>query len=228
MKPYPLGGVESNQPAAKYLIPAGLVLAGFPFLYQLASRSSVAEAFFAGDRSYFSVVIAAILVLHWSSFAAAMIVSRRLEIPAEHLGWPRWATIAWTAGLLLLLGFVLVLFRELISYEGGSERAIQLLPQTTGERSLFVVSALTAGICEEFVYRAFGIRLLQRAGLPTFAAVLLPSAAWVMIHGQVSLVLFGVYLVIGLGFSALYLWRRNLLVPLVVHALLDLAVILAP
>ncbi len=220
--------MQSNQPTPRYLGPACLVLVGFPLLYQLASRTTLAEAFFAGDRSYFPVVIAAILALHWSSFAAAMMVSRRVEIKADHLGWPRWSTLVWVCGLLLVLGFVLVLFRELVSYGGGSERAIQLLPQTSGERSLFVASALSAGICEEFVYRAFGIKLLQRGGLPTFAAALLSSAAWVMIHGQVSLALFGVYLLIGLGFSALFLWRGKLIVPLIVHVLQDLAVILAP
>jgi len=223
-----LGGVGSNRLVAKFLVPACLVLVGFPALYQLASRTASAEAFFAGDRTYFATVIAAILVLHWSSFTAASFALSRVGIPPDHLGWPRWSTLAWSCGLLVALGFALVLLREVVPYGGGDQPAIQLLPRTSGERALFVASALTAGICEEFVYRAFGIRLLERAGIPTVAAALLASAAWVMIHGQVGLVLFATYLVIGAGFSALYLWRRSLIMPVVVHVLLDLAVILVP
>lgn len=220
--------MEPNQPAAKYLVPAGLVLVGFPLLYQLVSRTSLAEAFFAGDRSHFPVVVAAILVLHWSSLAVAAMILLRVEVRGAELGLPQWSTLARTCGLLLGVGITLVLFRELIPYGGGGEGAIQLLPQTSGERLLFVASALSAGICEEFVYRAFGIRMLQHAGLPTFVATLLSSAAWVMIHGQVSPALFGVYLLIGFGFSSLFLWRGKLILPLVVHTSWDLVVILVP
>lgn len=203
-------------------------MVGFPSLYQLASRSAFAQAFFAGNRAYFVAVIATIAVLHWSSFVAAMVASRRAGVQPRDLGWPSKSALTRSCGLLVLIGAALVLFREAITYGGNVSSAIQLLPRTGGERSLFVLSALTAGICEEFVYRGFGIRLLQRAGLPTFAAVLFTSAAWVMIHGQVGPLLFAAYLVIGVGFALLFLWRGKLIAPLVVHALLDLAVILAP
>src|SRR3979490_68517 len=53
--------------------------------------------------------------------------------------------------------------------------AERILPQTTVELLPYLALAVTAGLCEEFLYRGFAIAVLLHAGLGTWAVVLLSS-----------------------------------------------------
>lgn len=99
-----------------------------------------------------------------------------------------------------------------------------LLPRTLRERSLWVLVSLTAGFCEELLYRGF---------LPAYLSHIFPGMAlWLAI--VVAAVLFGIgHLyqklsgvlgtgLIGLVFGLLYLFTGSLLLPMIVHALFDL------
>jgi membrane protease YdiL (CAAX protease family) len=78
--------------------------------------------------------------------------------------------------------------------------AERILPQSTMELVPFFALAVTAGLCEEFLYRGFAMAVLSRAGLPTFAVVLLSSLLFGMAHlyqgraGFVSTTLLGILL----------------------------------
>jgi uncharacterized protein len=60
--------------------------------------------------------------------------------------------------------------------------AERILPQSPRERALFSALAVTAGVCEEFLYRGFAMACLARAGLPVWAVVLLPSILFALAH----------------------------------------------
>jgi membrane protease YdiL (CAAX protease family) len=60
--------------------------------------------------------------------------------------------------------------------------AERILPQSSGERIPFFALAVTAGICEEFLYRGFAIAALGRAGLPSWSAVVLSSILFGLAH----------------------------------------------
>jgi uncharacterized protein len=60
--------------------------------------------------------------------------------------------------------------------------AEKILPQAKAELLPFLALALTAGICEEFLYRGFAMAALTRAGLPAWAVVLLSSVLFAMAH----------------------------------------------
>lgn len=108
--------------------------------------------------------------------------------------------------------------------------ALALVPVTVRERRLFAVLALTAGTVEEVVAR--GLALLWVAtvapGLPVWAAVVLTSAAFGVAHayqGVLGVVVTGL---VGAAFAVLYVASGSLLLPVVLHALLDLRVLLLP
>jgi uncharacterized protein len=60
--------------------------------------------------------------------------------------------------------------------------AERILPQSSVEILPFLALAVTAGICEEFLYRGFALAALHRTGLPVWSAVLLSSALFGLAH----------------------------------------------
>jgi membrane protease YdiL (CAAX protease family) len=60
--------------------------------------------------------------------------------------------------------------------------AERILPQSRLELVPFLALAVTAGICEEFLYRGFAMAALTRAGLPSWSVVLLSSILFGLAH----------------------------------------------
>jgi len=58
----------------------------------------------------------------------------------------------------------------------------RLFPRTAGETALFVLLALTAGFCEEFLFRGFIMAALLRFGAATWLAVLISAAMFGVAH----------------------------------------------
>jgi membrane protease YdiL (CAAX protease family) len=94
-----------------------------------------------------------------------------------------------------------------------------------------VLLAITAGICEEFLFRGFGIAVLIRFTRNRWLAGLLSLAAFTIAHAG----LFGwtsalvIPFVLGLILTLLYLLRGNLFSAMIVHMLIDaIGLILVP
>jgi membrane protease YdiL (CAAX protease family) len=66
----------------------------------------------------------------------------------------------------------------------GSLQAIaeRILPQSTVELLPYLALAMTAGLCEEFLYRGFAMAVLLHVGLPAWAVVLLSSVLFGLAH----------------------------------------------
>jgi uncharacterized protein len=81
--------------------------------------------------------------------------------------------------------------------------AERILPQSTVELLPFLVLAVTAGLCEEFLYRGFAMAVLTRLGAVAWIAVLASSVLFGLAHlyqgrgGLVSTMMVGVVLGIG-------------------------------
>lgn len=94
-----------------------------------------------------------------------------------------------------------------------------------------IVLVITAGICEEFLFRGFGITVLTRFIGNRWLSGLLSLAAFTVAHAG----LFGwtsgllTPCVLGLFLTILFLLRKNLIIGMVVHALVDaIGLILVP
>jgi len=66
----------------------------------------------------------------------------------------------------------------------GSLQAIaeRILPQSTVELLPYLALAITAGLCEEFLYRGFAMAFLTHLGLRAWAVVLLSSVLFGLAH----------------------------------------------
>ena len=89
---------------------------------------------------------------------------------------------------------------------------------------LSVPTSLSAGVCEEFLFRGFLILLLARAGKSIRTQVVWSSLAFGLAHilwGPVGILF---TLVLGASFAVATLWRGNVWAAVVAHAFLDLCV----
>lgn len=95
-----------------------------------------------------------------------------------------------------------------------------LLPHSTKEGRLFNAVSVTAGICEEILYRGFLIAYFS-AFVDMWMAVVLSSILFGFAHmyqGKVGIVKTGA---IGLVLAGLYVLTGSLWVPMVLHAFVD-------
>jgi uncharacterized protein len=60
--------------------------------------------------------------------------------------------------------------------------AQRILPQSAGETAPFLALAITAGVCEEFLYRGFAIAVFTRVNLPAWIVVALSSLLFGLAH----------------------------------------------
>ena len=104
-----------------------------------------------------------------------------------------------------------------------------LIPVTTRERLVWLLVAVSAGICEEIVFRGWLLASLH-GSLKLNGAVLIVTAAAIfgLAHGYQRIM--GVLLtaLAGALFCALYVASGSLLVPIVLHALADARFALLP
>jgi uncharacterized protein len=98
----------------------------------------------------------------------------------------------------------------------------RLFPRSNSELALFIVLSLTAGICEEFLFRGFVMAALFRAGLAAWLVVTLSSTVFGVAHlyqGKGGSLGTGI---LGTLFALVRLAYRSLLPAVVWHATLDI------
>jgi len=131
--------------------------------------------------------------------------------------------------IAILLPAVLALSNEKIRSKAAkaAKKLAFLLPSTMDERRWWWVVCITAGICEEVVYRGFLLRYLHV--LPFHL-----SLTWALVASSVIFGIAHLYQGVGgavqtslIGFvlGAMFLVTGNLLLPIVAHAVLDLRVL---
>jgi uncharacterized protein len=112
----------------------------------------------------------------------------------------------------------------------GPEAVLILLPRTVPERRAYTMLALTAGLCEEVLYRGLFVAVATALvpGIGPTRAVLASALAFGIAHlyqGPWGMLGTGV---VGGCLTVLYLGSGSLLLPVCYHALLDLRVLLLP
>jgi len=98
--------------------------------------------------------------------------------------------------------------------------AMHLLPRTPGEMRGFAGLSLTAGICEELLWRGYAAFVLS-AWMPAPAALLLACVSFGFSHsyqGPTGATRAGL---VGVVMSALYLGSGSIVPPMLFHAILD-------
>lgn len=118
--------------------------------------------------------------------------------------------VAW--GVLFVVGFLLG------TNKIGLEAVRKLIPRTPAEMVLWVLLAVTAGFCEETIFRGYFQRQFLALTGKDEAAVILQACVFGAAHlyqgwkGAVTITLYGVL------FGALAAWRKSLRPGMIQHA----------
>ena len=193
-----------------------------------------------------------LLVLEWGLSLLALVIwlaAPGVGRAAVGLAWPtHWPDLPTGLVVGLVLVFVFVSTRALRGgallqaeptrrrpgegrhSEPAAHATLALLPRTPGERRLFTLVGITAGVCEEWLYRGFFLAVVSAlaGGLPELALVAIAAVAFGLAHayqGAVGVLTTGV---LGGVMAALYLGTGSLLLPVLLHAAIDLRFLLVP
>ncbi len=210
---------------------AAVLVVGFP-IYAARNYRAFVAAVPSGAPGARLHEYAITIVLQWTLLGATLLVWRYAPRPWTALG------LAVPPGLasLLGLGITLLVFALLAQqwlavqrldtkgFEGLAaqvEPVRELMPHTRAEYRGFQALAITAGVCEEVLYRGYLIWYLE-TGLGRWPAVLVAGVAFGVAHfyqGTAGVLKTGV---IGILAGALYAGTGSLLWPMLAHAAIDL------
>jgi uncharacterized protein len=163
------------------------------------------------------------LLVAWRAIARGL-TSRELGLPG--IGSAR-MIVPSVIGALVIGGLHWLNLRRVGKMEGAAPALLKsiarkILPNSQVEFLPYFALAVTAGVCEEFLYRGFAMAALSKVGLPTWLVVLLTALLFGLAHtyqgksGVAGTALMG--LVFG-GFRVVF----NSLVPVSIwHATVDL------
>jgi uncharacterized protein len=200
-------------PRDQFLAIVGLALAfGFVWLASLLPGGNFPQRILLSIVfQWLTAAVVAIIALRLLAFTPSELGLR----PPRPLDWP----IALVTLILSLVvaGIVNSAFPPPEAARAASEKLFGL---PVFNRLVLVI---TAGVCEEFLFRGFAITALARLVGNRWLAALLSLIAFTLAHAG----LFGwttallVPCVLGLILTLLYVFRGNLFIPMLVHAAID-------
>lgn len=186
-----------------------------------------------------------LLALEWGLAAlAGGVVLVAPEVGWGELGlrWPDRAPGVLAIALAVFVIAVLVLTTGMVRTSArtdpqdaslnvlGSPSVTALVPRTPMERRWFALVSVTAGFCEELLYRGLLLAVVVAIvpGAGDLALVLVSAVAFGLAHayqGPTGVVATGV---LGAILAYLYVGTGTLLLPMVVHAVIDLRILWLP
>ncbi|WP_394761458.1 CPBP family intramembrane glutamic endopeptidase [Phenylobacterium sp.] len=226
-----------SNPALAAEILVGFLALGIPLTGPFERRIYRSEP--ATSRKL--IVYGANVVLLWSLAIAAVCIEGSWEVfksPAAGATW-LWAPaissplLSLAVGVYLTLGF-LPLIQSLRgprwqrAYAAAMRRGFSdipgLLPNTTIERAAWIPLSLTAGVCEEVLFRGFLIRFLHEGevGMPLGAALAVSSLIFGVAHNYQGRKGVLTSMLGGLALGLVFLLTGSLIASIVLHVLLDL------
>lgn len=155
-------------------------------------------------------------------FATAAALGSGFSRLALGLAWPASlpTQLAWAAALTAAGVGTMFAARALGIRE--SELLAWLLPRSGPERVAFAGLSLTAGICEELVFRGFLITMLHTASGSLVLALVLSSLAFGVTHAYQDSGGIARATLLGLLLAAPFVLTGSLLAPVIAHIAIDL------
>ena len=204
----------------------GLILSlVVPVLYSLAFRPT----FLSGQVSRDLEIVIGLAVMWMAAFCVILLVygGEKRKLRSIGLTGPSKKIVSQALGLGVLLSLAVPLLSVLAgtllpSKPTGSIEAATQIPWW-----LMLLSVLTAGVTEEILFRGYPLeRLFEMTGSKLFSSFIslafftaIHAAAWNLAH------LVGVVMPLGVILIILYWWRRNVIMVMIVHVIVNLPLV---
>lgn len=165
------------------------------------------------------------LILSWWLWSGRGLAAVGLGVPG---GWAFWIGAIVVVALAIVLGLQVAAVRSSSDAQAQVRKQFRgvpalMVPRDDRERRMWVGLSLTAGFCEEVLYRGFLI-WYSTAWLPGAAAVLVCAVLFGLAHLYLG---WGVGVlratIVGVVLGAAYLLTGSLWVPIVLHVVVDIA-----
>lgn len=149
-------------------------------------------------------------------------------------GWSVMASVAvgLAIGVLAFTSMSIIAARRNPEVRRQMQKSLEqvefLLPRTMRERAWFAAVALSAGICEEIIFRGFLIRYVDALPVGVGASIVIAALIFGLDHGYQGVRGFIVTTVLALVMSALFFLAGALWLPMALHAAIDLRVLALP
>ncbi len=215
----------------KYLTVLLITLFIFPLSWGLGIYRIPLEGILPGiERPFFWSFVLSIFILHWTAFILIYWIT--------HPNWAQLLNISmpffkknrlYLLSALILFSLMSALAPQYL-YSGNvpaeSLTLGEIGPVSNWERLVFILLSLTAGICEEVVFRGYGISVLEQFLKNKALALVISSLAFMSLHGLAFLPWFLLiqYFVIGLIFGYIFQRYRRLEILILLHAFIDILV----
>ena len=169
------------------------------------------------------------IIIKWGLVAYVSWPMRRRGITIRKAINARWsdARAVWRdlgIALLALAGYYIVGIAGAVVLQGHEARAsqtfAQMAPHTALELLVWIAVALSAGFCEEFIFRGYLQEQCRRLTGSVAAAVVIQALIFGAAHGYESWVMLTVF-PIGLLFGAVAAWRESLAPTMIAHGAAD-------
>lgn len=126
------------------------------------------------------------------------------------------AGVFWIAAMVLLA--VLAVFLKLLHLESAQKQISALAPSSTGELALWCALSVSAGICEEFLFRGYFQQQFTRATGRVWVGALVSAILFGSAHGYEGIAGMLMITVFGGLFSLLAVRRESLRAGMIAHA----------
>lgn len=209
-----------------------LLLLAFPLLYLAHSFAPHTQALFVDDdHTRFWAFWTVVAALHWTSAVLSWRIMRRHGLSLASIGiHESRRQLQRLLMVLVAVGLAAVAVRTglgRIDLLGDETPVFGIAgPATTIQRLAWIAIALTAGICEEFVYRGLGLGAHRHAGVTLAVALTWSTLAFIFLHGLSAFFAFPIYAAMGLAMALIYLRTGKLTAAIATHATIDILVIL--
>ncbi|HEY0459179.1 MAG TPA: CPBP family intramembrane glutamic endopeptidase, partial [Pyrinomonadaceae bacterium] len=101
-----------------------------------------------------------------------------------------------------------------------------LLPRTKNEKLWFILVALSAGICEELIFRGYGLRLFESIGFSGMSLLIVTAVVFGLVHIYQGFLGVITTAMMGALFTLIYIQTGSLWWSIVAHIFIDLRVLL--
>jgi membrane protease YdiL (CAAX protease family) len=153
---------------------------------------------------------------------------RPFDMMGFRLPEPGW--VAWVLSAVLVILYVADILYSMLSPEELAktheqwESSVPFLPEKYRELPAYTVMCITAGVCEEIMYRGFLVNYFidpMKPGFPWMAGIF-PAVLFSIAHFyQGYKAMFKIFL-LSLLFALIFIFSRSLLFVMIIHFLIDL------